>query len=95
MPTEYLLDARELEAPLPLERAIKIARELKSGEYFMMLHRMKPCKLGAVLEKMGIAHIYFEDKAIHYMFGYFQDDIQTKKFLKKRLEDEYGRTIVI
>ena len=50
---EKLLDARELEAPLPLEYAIKILSSLEDGEYLKMIHRMKPCKLDAILDANG------------------------------------------
>ncbi len=95
MPSEKLLDARELEAPLPLEQAIKIARNLKDGEYLKMLHRMKPCRLEAVLDNMGISHLYFELDGVHYVYGWLKRDEETKKYILKRIEDEYGRIIVI
>ncbi len=95
MPAEKLLDARELEAPLPLEQAIKIARSLQSGEYLKMLHRMRPCKLDAILDKMGISHLYFEEDGGHFVFGWLSDDTDTKKQIIKRLKDEYGRTFAI
>jgi hypothetical protein len=93
MPTEYPLDARELEAPLPLEYAIKIARTLGDGEYMKMMHRMKPCKLGDVLDKLEIKHEYFEENGIHYVFAWRCEDVKTKEFLRQRINDEYGRTI--
>jgi hypothetical protein len=95
MPTEKLLDAQELEAPLPLEYAIKIARSLQNGEYLKMLHRMMPCKLGEVLDKMQIRHIYFKHDGVHYFFGWLQDDDTTKQHLLQRIKDEYGRVITI
>jgi len=39
------LDARELEHPIPLERAIHALRELKEGNYFYMIHRKNPIPL--------------------------------------------------
>lgn len=93
--TEKALDARELEAPLPLEYAIKIAISLDGGEYMKMMHRMKPCKLGAILDEMSIEFEYFEDKQIHYVFAWRKEDEQTKNFVLQRLKDEYGRTITL
>ncbi len=95
MPSEILLDARELEAPLPLEYAIKIAKNLKGGEYMKMTHRMKPCKLEAVLDRLGVESLYFELHKIHYVYGWLRDDEETKKEILKRIEDEHGRTIAI
>ncbi len=94
-PSEKLLDARGLEAPLPLEEAIKISRLLQSGEYLKMMHRMRPCKLDAVLDKMGLAHLYFEAGGVHFVFAWLSDDTDTKKYLLNRLKDEYGRTFAI
>ena len=90
---ERALDARELEAPLPLEYAIKIATSLNMGEYMKMTHRMQPCKLGAILDELGIEFEYFEDKQTHYVFAWRKEDKQTKNFVLQRLKDEYGRTI--
>lgn len=95
MPTEKLLDARELEAPLPLEEAIKIARTLQNGEYLKMLHRMRPCKLDAILDKMGVSHLYFEKDGAHFVFGWLLCDTDTKEYIINRLKDEYGRTFAI
>lgn len=93
--TERALDARELEAPLPLEYAVKIATTLQDGEYMKMIHRMKPCKLGDILDAIGIEYDYFELKGNHYVFAWRKDDGQTKKFVSQRLKDEYGRTIAL
>jgi len=95
MPAEKLLDARELEAPLPLEGAIKIARQLQMGEYLKMMHRMRPCKLDAILDKMGISHLYFEADDTHFVFAWLPHDTDTKKYLLNRLANEYGRTFAI
>jgi len=95
MPSEKLLDARELEAPLPLQEAVKIARLLQAGEYLKMLHRMRPCKLDEILEKIGVAYLYFEADGIHFVFAWLSHDTDTKKYLLNRLKDEYGRTFAI
>jgi len=42
------LDARAMEHPEPLERAIAILRELEREEYLYMLHRMEPIPLLAL-----------------------------------------------
>lgn len=95
MAIEKTLDARELEAPLPLEYAIKIARNLKHGEYLKMSHRMHPCKLDAVLEKMDISSCYFEQNGEHLVFGWLKSDNETKKYIQNRINNEYGGIIAI
>ena len=42
---KIFLDARELEHPLPLERAIAALRRLGEGNYFYMIHRKYPIPL--------------------------------------------------
>ena len=47
MPTLHKieLDARELEHPIPLERAMKALHELDETNYFYMIHRKNPIPL--------------------------------------------------
>lgn len=87
------LDARELEAPLPLEYALKIAIKLDYGDYLKMLHRMKPCKLESALEKLDISSVYFEQDGVHYIFAWLKGDEETKQYVLEALKDEYGRTL--
>lgn len=82
MPVEKTLDARELEAPLPLEYAIKIAQNLKQGDYLKMYHRMYPCKLEAVLEKMDMSSYYLEKDGEHIVFGWLKSDQETENYIK-------------
>ena len=42
---KMFLDAREMEHPIPLERAIAALRELGEGNYFYMIHRKCPIPL--------------------------------------------------
>lgn len=42
---KIFLDARELEHPEPLEKAIKILQSLDEERYFYMLHRKNPIPL--------------------------------------------------
>jgi TusA-related sulfurtransferase len=44
-PEKIFLDARELEHPIPLERAIHALRELDEHNYFYMIHRKNPIPL--------------------------------------------------
>lgn len=90
---EKLLDARELEAPLPLEYAIKILSSLEDGEYLKMIHRMKPCKLDVILDANGFWYTYFEDGGNHYIYAAKKSDNPTIKLISENIKDEYGRTI--
>lgn len=95
MPLEKLVDARELEAPLPLEYAMKTAKALQQNEYLKMLHRMHPCKLSNVLDALSLSHFYFEDDGIHYIFAWHIGDEATKQYILENIENEYGRTFTI
>ena len=63
----FWLDAREMNHPEPLERAIAILRGLDSSGYLYMIHRMQPVPLLALandynlnalsLERDGVWHI--------------------------------------
>ncbi|WP_456456361.1 DUF2249 domain-containing protein [Nitratifractor sp.] len=52
--TRLLLDARELQHPEPLERAIAILRELDEENYLYMLHRREPVPLMALAREHGL-----------------------------------------
>jgi len=43
--TKIALDARELEHPMPLERAMKALHRLSDSNYFYMIHRKNPIPL--------------------------------------------------
>jgi len=45
---KLFLDAREMEHPEPLERAIDNLKELDANSYFYMLHRKEPIPLLAL-----------------------------------------------
>lgn len=53
----YLLDARALEHPEPLERAISILRKLDNNSYLYMVHRMQPVPLLALAKDYNLNHI--------------------------------------
>jgi hypothetical protein len=92
-PTEILLDARELEAPLPLQRSLSAASKLESGHYIKMVHRMRPCHLFDNIVKVGIWWQDFEVSAEEYVvFMARADDESTKEYIRGVMADEYGRT---
>ncbi len=60
-PTKIFLDARELEHPAPLERAIAAIRELGNGNYFYMIHRKNPIPLIELAKEQGFTVFSKED----------------------------------
>ncbi|SFV91029.1 hypothetical protein MNB_SV-4-583 [hydrothermal vent metagenome] len=60
-PTKLALDARELEHPIPLERAIAALRKLHSGNYFYMIHRKNPIPLIELAKEQGFSVLNKED----------------------------------
>ena len=46
--TKIFLDAREMEHPVPLEKAIDALKRLNESSYFYMLHRKEPIPLLAL-----------------------------------------------
>lgn len=92
---EKIVDARELEAPLPLEQAVKTAKNLREGEYLKMIHRMRPCKLEPILQKIGVENVYFEHNGVHFVFGWLKTDSNTKREILERIKNEYSRTFII
>jgi len=55
--TRYLLDARRMEHPEPLERSIAILRELDEGGYLYMLHRKEPAPLLALAREHRLRYL--------------------------------------
>jgi len=58
---KIFLDARELEHPIPLERAIAAIRELGAGNYFYMIHRKNPIPLIELAKEQGLEVLNKED----------------------------------
>ena len=58
---KIFLDARELEHPIPLERAIAAIRELGEGNYFYMIHRKNPIPLIELAKEQGLEVLNRED----------------------------------
>ncbi len=56
------LDAREMEHPIPLERAIAALRELKEGNYFYMIHRKNPVPLIELAKGQAFSVVSREDR---------------------------------
>jgi hypothetical protein len=53
---EIVLDVSELEAPLPLEIITRHLRELKPDQKLRVIHRMFPCVLPDLADKMRMKY---------------------------------------
>jgi len=60
--TRCFLDARAMEHPEPLERAITILRTLEQNSYLYMLHRKNPLPLIALAEEHALNHLSWQDE---------------------------------
>ena len=59
---KILLDAREMEHPIPLQLALNHLQTMKQSEYLYMLHRKKPIPLIEVAIEKEFAHFTHQDK---------------------------------
>ena len=68
---EYFLDARALEHPEPLKRAIDILKNLDSKSYCYMIHRKEPIPLLALANehKLNTVSRYGEDENWHILIS--------------------------
>ena len=57
----YILDARDMQHPEPLERAISILRVLDENSYLYMIHRMQPVPLIALANEHNLNHLSITD----------------------------------
>ncbi len=62
-PQKIFLDARELEHPIPLEKAMQALRELEGSRYFYMIHRKNPIPLIDMANEQGLAVFNKEDES--------------------------------
>ena len=54
---EYFLDARAMQHPEPLEKAIENLKKLDNNSYFYMLHRKEPIPLLALASEHNLNYI--------------------------------------
>ena len=59
---KILLDAREMEHPIPLQLALNHLQVMKKNEYLYMLHRKKPIPLIEIAIEKEFAHFTYQDK---------------------------------
>ena len=58
---KILLDAREMEHPIPLQLALNHLQSMKQNDYLYMLHRKKPIPLIEVAKEKAFAHLIEQD----------------------------------
>jgi len=59
--TKILLDARELEHPIPLQLALNHLQTMNTNEYLYMIHRKKPIPLLEVAKEKTFQHLYHKE----------------------------------
>jgi len=80
---EYFLDARDLEHPIPLEKAIDTLKELDESSYFYMLHRKEPIPLLALASEHNLNFISnLENDGFWHILISPNSKIELKKFIK-------------
>ncbi len=61
--TKILLDAREMEHPIPLQLAMKHLIEMQENDYLYMIHRKKPIPLIEIAKEKAFQHIeHFDER---------------------------------
>ncbi|WP_292664110.1 DUF2249 domain-containing protein [Nitratifractor sp.] len=83
--TRLLLDAREMEHPEPLEKAIAILRGLDEESYLYMLHRREPVPLTALAREHGLnALVRCDEQGEWHILISRNRDIDLEAFLLDR-----------
>ena len=58
---KILIDAREMEHPIPLQLALNHLMSMKESEYLYMVHRKEPIPLIEVAKEKNFAHLSHKD----------------------------------
>ncbi len=61
--TKILLDAREMEHPIPLQLAMKHLSEMQENDYLYMIHRKKPIPLIEIAKEKAFQHMEHLDSS--------------------------------
>jgi len=59
--TKILLDAREMEYPIPLQLAMAHLKEMDNSTYLYMINFKKPIPLIEMIKEKGFAHHTYQD----------------------------------
>jgi len=60
---KILLDAREMEHPLPLKLSIEYLKEMRESDYLYMINNKKPIPLLEMLKERGFVHFEHQDES--------------------------------
>ena len=60
---KILLDAREMEHPIPLQLALNHLQSMEKDDYLYMIHRKKPIPLIEVAKEKEFAHFSHQDES--------------------------------
>ena len=72
---EHVLDARDLEPPEPLERALQVSASLGPGEYLRMLLHREPFPLYPLLDQRGFCwHTVCQDENRYNIYVWRRGD---------------------
>lgn len=63
-----LLDTRELDHPIPLERAIEAFKQLTEGGVIHMIHRREPIPLFEIILKNGGHYLSYEKDEVWHIY---------------------------
>jgi len=79
---KFFLDARELEHPIPLEKAIDALKQLDDKSYFYMLHRKEPIPLLALASEHNLNFISKEENRVWHILISPNENIDLKELLE-------------
>jgi hypothetical protein len=93
MGMEHLLDARNMELPEPLLRALAELESLSPGDYLRMLCHRDPVLLYPMLASQGFSCTRQQDPAvIHEILIWRRGDLAAEQALRARAEAAAGPT---
>ena len=78
---EILFDATDMEPPKPLQQAISILQQMKSGQYLRMLHRHLPYPLFESCRQLRVSYRHFNGQQNECVILFWRnDDPAAEKF---------------
>ena len=79
---KIILDAREMEHPIPLQLALKHLHKMEGNEYLYMMHRKKPIPLIEIAIEKNFTYLSHQDsdETWHILISK-ESDLQLKELL--------------
>ena len=79
---KILLDAREMEHPLPLQLSIEHLSEMQEDDYFYMINNKKPIPLIEIVKGKGFFHFeHLDDKEVWHIIISKNSNLNLKDLL--------------